>query len=256
MKSLFVLVALGAIMVAGNASAQTTVRPWLNADVTAYIETWQKSSAPKSDPFIGPEPSAYSGKQVLLEFELTGPDGKADFFSWSYDREAKALKLTARAIDISATNTFKVGGDFTPPLAKLSGFYLTTDRRSVATDRRENSYGASAEVEVVVENQTGVASYSPTGGGLPPGDRFGTYDHTLTIEPEEARSLVPYVRFMALGVIQDNSDGHPVMCGSHYYEPTIRHPVEVSGDACILNVTWVAFAFIDKRTGAQLRTWG
>jgi len=223
----------------------------LNDDVKRIISEWKDTTHPSVDPFSGPSSSTYAGKQVLFEFDVTGEDVKSSFVTWSYDRESGILKMKAMVSDLSMASTFKVGGKLVPSLSTLLGFYIGSDRRVVTRDSRTNTYGAVADVEVVEENLIGLAQYAPTGGG-----GIGVYEHAMEASPEDARELVQNIRFMALGVVQDNSDGHPVMCGSHYSAPTVRHPTEVSGSVCVLNVGWAAFAFIDKRSGQQLRTWG
>lgn len=236
--------------------AETSPGPWLKGRVLEFVDEWSSSPAPVADPFIGPSPSAQAGQQVLLEFELEGPQGQVGPFTWTYDRERSALKLSARILDLSLRNNFKVAGQLVPSLANAKGFYLSSSRRKVESSEMTNAYGATVSVDVLEENLVGVAHYSRDGAAPLSGDRYGAYEHEFAIEPEAAREMVPRLRFMALGRVSDNEDGHPVMCGTHYMAATISSPTQVSGETCFLNVEWIAFAFVDTATGSQLRTWG
>lgn len=253
---MFKRLALALCLVMTPAAADTPEVPLRNQGALDIVSDWVANRPPPPDPFSGPPVSPYVGRQVLLEFPLTGPQDDFSPFRWTFDRHESKLELSAFVSNFQHTSTLTVGGRFLPTLSGMHGFTLEDRRAPSGTAEMMNSYGAKVSVEVIDETRLGVASYSEGGRGWVTQAPASTFRYETHLGAEDARQLVPHLKFFALGKVVSNADGNPVTCGTHYSEATINRPRQVSGKICLLNVEWVGFAFVDQRTGTQLKTWG
>lgn len=245
-----------AMTIASGCSAYAQV--WGPEEIVEYVSTHKGSAANPADPFssaVIPD----VGKNVRLVFPLQQRSSEVLNFTWEYDLPNQKLKLRTMLLDPSiAAMTTLSDGTRLPQGSGFDGFAVRNERRRTGSERRQNAYGASFDVDIYSERTWWAAEYHTNYTKTLPGNMSGAvqfFQHEMTISPEAARELVVNLEFVAEGTISGSYPSSALVCGTSIFAATITSRRQVNSEDCVVNVDWSSFSFRDARSGEAVRQW-
>jgi hypothetical protein len=239
--------------------------PMTNVEVDSYVQKHghiahqRQSLSVPSDPFAIPQATPPRATNVLLEFPFvrktedyqSGPN-------WRYDVTGNSLALSYFVSSMIGETPDWEGLEETMDLriAKTASVNVFTSERVSSGGRRQNSYGARAEVSVKTTTTRGIMARAANfrEQAQPNSDNYD-YRHTVTIAPEAARALVNYLKVQVIARVVQWRPGDFVQCTSSYLAPTVRYPQEQVGNSCYLSTEIDAVRFVDSRDDTVIREW-
>lgn len=240
---------------------------WGNAELDAYIlanRPQDRAAAVAADPFAAPAaiPDPASTIHLVYEVAQAGTGSSAWSPTWKYDVETGVLTLS-QTRPLSLTQNISWQGR--EPQVRYSerpvlhnGFMVFREVTESDGGPASNAYGATVNVTIVKTVGRGIAELAPFEArpGPSTGNRYSmTYEHTMTISPDEGRALVPHLRLEVIARPKPWSPGRWVLCSTSYDGATIRHPTTSVGDYCYVTTEVMTIRFVDSRDGTVLRQW-
>ncbi len=227
--------------------------------LAAAVRDWKPKDA------FDPEPTwpSVDSKHFLVTLK---PGQQCSFLfhtsaDWHYDRKNRKLTvtfapekkyLTPIAIPDEAR---PVGGtmlDYDFAFRVLSCNLVSSD-----TYEASNALGMKVKVLSIVADIVAFGFFIvkdkarwPQGHGykrMPAGPKW-----VLPLEPDTARKLVPNLKLVVSGVLNDWYKGHPVVCIRDYKKPTIDSPIERLEHQCFVNAAIARAELVDGRSGKVL----
>lgn len=245
------------LAVAAIAAASEDAAMWTNAEMAAFVEA--KPSPTPADPF-SPAPTAeHDGQPFRLTFPLRQKQGYSGGpFTWEYDIASQRMKFSllpetfigtawARDGDMADIGTFTALGK--------AGFILDRSEKTEDGGRRSNAYGATVNVTTTTVTETSVVEFARNYETPRPFPERYFLQAEVRVSPDEGRALSNDIHVVAHGRLKAFEGRTPVICGSNYYEPSVRNPRETVVKTCaaVVDIDHISLERIS--TGEVIRSW-
>jgi len=224
------------------------------AAIIQQVQNYEPSTTP-ADPFSAKSKPDSDGTPFRVTFEFEAQTVEYARYKWRYDLDRNALTFSVMPHNF-VTTSWEPGFEGRSMYRNgRMGFILSRSEKKDDGGRRSNAYGTTVRVETITTTEIGIAEWSDNYRQPAPfGDRL-ILERTLTIAPEDARNLTADMHIVVTGVLKTQSGGSPIVCGSDYYEPSIRNPRENIIKTCVASVDIQKISVERKTTGATVISW-